>query len=91
MNKITLDITQRNCDLLEELCRACNMDSIDYWGCEGCQIGGAKYDLSKKLGEQMAQIIVRHPQVKELLDVFKAPEPQIRDRKRYRMIRMGGE
>jgi hypothetical protein len=49
MNKITLDVTQKNCDLLEEICRACNMDSIDYWGCEGCKIAEAKYDLSGKL------------------------------------------
>ena len=49
MNKITLDVTQKNCDRLEEICRACNMDSIDYWGCEGCPIVEVRWDISKKL------------------------------------------
>jgi hypothetical protein len=40
----------------------------------------------------MAEIIARHPEVGELLDVFKPPIPNIRDHKRYRKIQIeGGE
>jgi len=42
--------------------------------------------------QEMAEIIVEHPEVGELLNVFKAPEPYIRDHKRYRKIQLeGGE
>ena len=41
-----------------------------------------------KADREIARIIVEHPEVEELLNVFKAPEPKIRDHKRYRKIRI---
>jgi hypothetical protein len=65
MNKLTLDVTELNCNRLEEICRACNMDSIDYWGCEGCQIGEAKYDIHEKLIVRRERNSSQHQVVKK--------------------------